>query len=165
MLERDAELGVIWCEAAPGCDVGLVGLLQLGEIAFEAWSFGEEPEEAVLVEDVDLVAPDHVIDGREFAAIADEGRGQACDAVFHWSPPEEVVGGGWWVVGSAGSACGAGGVGSGSGIGAGGFGSGSGSGVGIGGGGSGSGNGSGGTIFDLGSKAASAVCGSGSGWG
>ena len=63
VLERNAAVGEILREAAPGGEVELVGLLQLRQIAFETRPFGQQAEDAPLVEHVDVVFPDHVIDG------------------------------------------------------------------------------------------------------
>ncbi len=59
-------------KAAPRGEIELGGFAQLDQITFQARAAREQLEDAVLVENVDLVFPDHVIDGREFAAIADE---------------------------------------------------------------------------------------------
>jgi hypothetical protein len=70
-------------EATPGGKVELGGLLELGEIAIEPRPFGEQFEDARLVEDVHLIFPNHVIDGRKPAAIADQHRGQTGQPVSH----------------------------------------------------------------------------------
>jgi hypothetical protein len=75
-------------EAAPGGEVEFLGFAELEQVAVEARAFGEELENAPLIEDVDLVFPDHVIDGREAIAVAHERGGEDGEVVRHMpSPP------------------------------------------------------------------------------
>ncbi len=83
MLERNATPGVILREAAPGCEIQLVGFLQLRQIAFQARTLGEQPEDAPLIEDIDVVLPHHVVDGRQLLAVADQRGSEAGEAIFH----------------------------------------------------------------------------------
>ena len=83
ILERHAAAGEILREAAPTGEIQLLGVLELREIAFQARTFGQQAEDAPLVEHVDVVLPDHVVDGAEFAAVTDQQRGQACEAIAH----------------------------------------------------------------------------------
>jgi hypothetical protein len=83
VLERDAAAGEVLREAAPGSELELVGGLELGQVAVQARSFGEQAEDAPLVEHVDVVLPDHVIDGAQLAAVPDQQRRQTCEAVSH----------------------------------------------------------------------------------
>ena len=87
VFERDAAAGVILREAAPGSEVQLFGFLQLGEITFQARTLGQQAEDAPLIENVDVVFPHHVVDGRESLAVADQRRRQASEAVFHAGHP------------------------------------------------------------------------------
>src|SRR5215471_12929463 len=83
MLERDAASGEVLRKAAPRSEVELVGLLQLRQIPLQAWAFGKQLEDAALIQHVDVIAPDHVIDGCEFLPIAHQRRRETSDAVFH----------------------------------------------------------------------------------
>src|SRR5580704_3491749 len=83
MFKRDAAAGVVLREAAPGSEIQLVGFLELREITFQARTFGQEPEDAPLVENIDVVLPDHVIDRREPLAVADQSGGQARQPIVH----------------------------------------------------------------------------------
>ena len=86
MFERDAALGVILCESTPGGEVELLRFAKLTQIAFQTRSLRKQPEDPVLIEDVDLVFPDHVVDRRQLVAIADQERCQTCYAIFHAAP-------------------------------------------------------------------------------
>ena len=57
--------------------------LELREIAIQARALGQQLEDAPLVEHIDLVLPDHVVDGGKLAAVADQHRRQAREAVSH----------------------------------------------------------------------------------
>ena len=83
VLKRNATAGEILREAAPGSEIQLFGLLELREIAFQARAFGEQAEDSPLVKHVDVVFPDHVIDRAELAAVSDQRRRQACEAIAH----------------------------------------------------------------------------------
>ena len=87
MFERNAAAGVILREAAPGGEIQLVGFLQLREIAFQARSFGQQAEDAPLIEHVDVVFPHHVIDGGKPLAVADQRGRQAREAIVHGPTP------------------------------------------------------------------------------
>ncbi len=81
MLKRNATSRVVLRETAPGGEIELGGLLDLREIAVEAGTAGQKFEDARLVEDVDLIAPDHVIDGRQFVAVSHQRGGETGHAV------------------------------------------------------------------------------------
>ena len=83
MFKRDAASRVILSQPAPGGEVELGGLFHLCQVAIEARSAGEQFEDASLVEDVDLVLPNHIVDGREFVAVADECGREAGEFVVH----------------------------------------------------------------------------------
>ena len=74
VFEGDAAAGEILREAAPGGEIQLLGVLELGEVAFQARALGQQAEDAPLVEHVDVVFPDHVVDGAQLAAVADQQR-------------------------------------------------------------------------------------------
>ena len=86
VLERDPACRIVLCKSAPGGEIELVGFLQLTEIAFEPRTFGKQAKDPVLVEDIHVIAPNHVINWRELAAVADEGGRQARDGVSHCAP-------------------------------------------------------------------------------
>ena len=83
MFERQTAAGEILGESAPRGEVQLVGFLELREVAFQARALGQQAENAALVEDVDVILPHHVIDGRQLLAVADQRGSQACDAILH----------------------------------------------------------------------------------
>src|SRR5579871_70016 len=83
MLERNAAIGKILRKTAPGGEVQFGGFLELREVAVEPRTFGEQLENAVLGQHVDLVLPDHVVNGRKPVAVADQDRRQACQPVPH----------------------------------------------------------------------------------
>ena len=83
VFEGDAAAGEILREASPGGEIQLLGVLQLREVAVQPRTFGQQAEDPPLVEHVDLVLPDHVVDGRQLAAVTDQQRGKACEAVSH----------------------------------------------------------------------------------
>src|ERR1019366_8287176 len=70
-------------ESAPRCEVQLLGVLELRQIIVESRPFGQQAENTPLVEHVDMVLPDHVVDRAKPAAVSDQQRGQACDAIAH----------------------------------------------------------------------------------
>ena len=82
-FERNAAAGEILREAAPGGEVELIGPLELRQVAFQARAFRQQAEDAPLVEHVDLILPDHVVNGGKLPAIADQQRSQAGDTVSH----------------------------------------------------------------------------------
>ena len=88
VFKRDAAAGIVLREAAPGGEVELVGLFQLREITFQARAFGEQAEDAPLIENVDVVFPDHVVDGRKPLAIANQRGRQAGEAIVHAGAPD-----------------------------------------------------------------------------
>ena len=49
----------------------------------QARTFGKQSENSALIEHIDMILPDHVIDGREALAIADQRRRQTGEPVFH----------------------------------------------------------------------------------
>ena len=63
MLEWNAAPGVVLRKAAPRGEVELVGLLQLREIAFQTRTFGQQPKNAPLIQNVDVILPHHIVDG------------------------------------------------------------------------------------------------------
>src|SRR5271157_5034754 len=83
VFKGDAAAGEVLREPAPGSEIELIGGLELGEIAFQAGTLGQQPEDAPLVEDVDVILPDHVVDGAQLAAVSDEQGGQTCETVAH----------------------------------------------------------------------------------
>src|SRR5437870_2665232 len=83
MLEADAASGEILGETAPRCEVEPVGLLDLREVTFQARTLCEQSKNALLVEDVDLILPHHVVDGRKALAVANEQGSQNCELVVH----------------------------------------------------------------------------------
>src|SRR4051794_26645098 len=83
MLEGNAPIGEILRKSSPGCEVELIGLLELCQVAFEPRSFGKQPENAPLVEHADVVLPDHVIDRRELRAVADQDGRETSEPVSH----------------------------------------------------------------------------------
>jgi hypothetical protein len=83
VLEGDAAPGEVLRESAPGGEIQLFGRFELIQVAFETRSLGQQPENAPLVEHVHMILPDHVIDGAELFAVADQQRGQAGEAVAH----------------------------------------------------------------------------------
>ena len=91
VLERDAAAGEILRESAPGSEVQLLGFLQLREIAVQARAFGKQSEDAPLIEHIDVILPDHVIDGREPLPVADQSGREARDAVFHKARAHALV--------------------------------------------------------------------------
>src|SRR5271167_3444563 len=58
MFEGDAASRIILREPAPGREIQLLGSLELAQVAFQARSFGEQPEDALLIENVHVVFPD-----------------------------------------------------------------------------------------------------------
>src|SRR5216683_2095175 len=83
MFERYAASREVLCKSNPRREIELVGFLELRQISVQARALGQQPENAALIEHVDMVLPDHVIDGREFLAIAHQRRSEAGHAVFH----------------------------------------------------------------------------------
>jgi hypothetical protein len=83
MLERNAAIGKILGEAAPGCEIQLVGFLELCKISFEPRPFSQQPENTTLIEYADVIFPHHIIDRRQLCAIADKHRCQTSEPVFH----------------------------------------------------------------------------------
>jgi hypothetical protein len=72
MLEGDAAIGEILSETAPGSEIEFVGPFQLRQVVLESGALGQKAEDTALVEHVDLVSPDHVVDGRKFSTISDQ---------------------------------------------------------------------------------------------
>ena len=83
VFKLDAPAGEILGKAAPGRKVEFLRAFQLAQITVEARPFRQEAENTVLVEDVYLVLPDHVIDGRQLPPVTDEQRSEAGDPVSH----------------------------------------------------------------------------------
>ena len=83
VFEWNAAAGKVLRETAPACEVQLLGVLELVQVAFQTRPFGEQPEDAPLVEDVDVVLPDHVVDGRQLFAIAHQDGRQTSEPVSH----------------------------------------------------------------------------------
>src|SRR6185369_9251570 len=69
-------------------EVEAVCLFQLREVSVQARTLCEQFENAALIEDVDVVLPDHVIDGRESLSVADQSRRKAGKAIVHDCLPE-----------------------------------------------------------------------------
>src|SRR2546429_7058342 len=83
MLERNAAVGEVLSEAAPGCEIELVGFLELRQVSFESWSLGEQTENTPLIEHADVILPHHVIDGRQLCAVANQHGCQTGEPVSH----------------------------------------------------------------------------------
>src|SRR5688572_27534409 len=83
MLERYAARGVVLRKTAPRCEVEFLRFAELSEIALEPRALGKEPENTMLIENIDLVFPDHVINGRELVPIPHEERCQCRETVSH----------------------------------------------------------------------------------
>src|SRR6476661_3416627 len=83
VLERNAAIGEVLRKTAPGSKIELLCTLDLLQIIFQPRALGEQPEDASLIKNVDLVFPNHVIDRREFLPIADEGRSQSSESILH----------------------------------------------------------------------------------
>src|ERR1700693_4521825 len=83
MLERNTAARVILRETSPRAEIKFFGLFQLAQISFEPWSFGKQPEDAFLIEDIHVVFPDHVVDRTQFLAIADQSRCETRPPVSH----------------------------------------------------------------------------------
>src|SRR5947209_4363686 len=64
MLERNASLREVLCKAAPRGEVQLGGFPQLAEVTLKARTSGQQFENPVLIEYIDLILPDHVVDRR-----------------------------------------------------------------------------------------------------
>ena len=83
VFERNAAAGEVLRESSPGGEVQAFGFLQLRQISVEPRTFGQQPEDAPLIEHVDVILPHHVIDGRELLAVADQRGREAGEAIFH----------------------------------------------------------------------------------
>ena len=83
VLEGDAAAGEVLRKSAPGGEIQLLGVLELRQVVVQPRPLGQQAENAPLVEHVDVVLPDHVVDGAEPAAVSDQQRGQARDAIAH----------------------------------------------------------------------------------
>src|ERR1035437_7589131 len=83
VFEGDAAAGGILRETPPSGEIQLLGVLELGEVAVQSRTFGQQAEDPPLIEHVDLVFPDHIVDGGQFAAVTAKQRGKACEAVAH----------------------------------------------------------------------------------
>src|ERR1039458_750535 len=75
--------GEILRETTPGGEIQFLGVLELGEVAVQPRTLGQQAEDSPLIEHVDLVFPDHIVDGGQFTAVTDQQRGKACEAVAH----------------------------------------------------------------------------------
>ncbi len=82
-LKGNAAAGEVLRKTAPTGEIQLLGGLELIEIAFQPRPLGQQAEDPPLVEHVDVVLPDHVIDGTQLASIADQQRRQTCETVTH----------------------------------------------------------------------------------
>src|SRR6478752_807301 len=82
-FKRDTALRKILCKAAPGGEVELCGAPQLRKISVEPGASREQFEDSILIENVDLIFPDHVVDRRKLTAIAHEQRSEGGDFIFH----------------------------------------------------------------------------------
>ena len=83
VFEGDAAAGEILREASPSSEIQLLGVLELGKVAVQPRTLGQQAEDPPLIEYVDLVFPDHVVYGGQFAAVTDQQRRKACEAVAH----------------------------------------------------------------------------------
>src|SRR5215472_11324389 len=96
MLERNPAPRKILGEPAPGSEIEFLRFLELREISIEPRAFCQQTKDPALIEHVHMVLPHHIIDWREFLAVANESRSEAGEPVFHqftrsadcgsWSP-------------------------------------------------------------------------------
>src|SRR4051812_9641727 len=87
MLERNTALREILCETAPRSEIKLVRLTKLGQVSVKARAARQQFENPILVKNVYLVFPNHVIDGRELPAITDQERRESSDFIVHLHSP------------------------------------------------------------------------------
>src|SRR5262249_31901872 len=83
VLKRNPPVGKVLRESAPRSEIQLFRLLQLRQVSFEPRPFSQQAEDSPLVENVYLVLPDHIVDGRQFTAVAHECGSEAGKAVSH----------------------------------------------------------------------------------
>ncbi len=83
MFKRNTPAGEILRETAPRCKIEFLRLFELRQIRIEARALGQQTEDPALIEHVDVIFPHHVVDGRQFLAVAYQSGSQACDTVLH----------------------------------------------------------------------------------
>ena len=83
MFKRNSPAGIVLREPTPRRKVEFLGALQLRQIALQPRTLGQQPEDAVLVQNVDMILPDHIIDRGKPLPIADQRGRQARDAILH----------------------------------------------------------------------------------
>src|SRR5262249_21658162 len=83
VLERNAPSRKILRKPTPRREVQLVGFLELRQVTFQARTLRQQPEDPPLVEAVNRILPDHVVDGAQLAAVTDQQRRKACEAISH----------------------------------------------------------------------------------